>query len=197
MTPVPRDTGDQEHEFRQILARLTLLSHGRTQTFGGRTTGTSERDPRPQGEANPPQDRYAERWNTLPADDTDGRRKVIDDARRELEATLKAPRMRLVEETWEQRRKYILENSDGWEARIVARVKNVGIRDVHRAREETSRDLETGRAYRVVRLPVSEERVRRAREMDARGMTARQIGLRLGVSADTVRRDLGKRRRAA
>lgn len=178
-----------------ILTKLELTSNGATASFDADSGGGSARHheaniPR-LGRHDAPHLFYAIEYDR--ARDDQEREQVIERAEDELRAITHSRADRTKEETRDQRDQRMVDDGEGFEAIEVARRFNCGVRDVHRARAAAGRDTQWGKAPVNGRALTVEQRRARAREMEAKGMTGRQIALALKVSYSTVRDDLGRR----
>ena len=128
---------------RPILIRLALVSHapaGRLDAMP-RTHGTPEHR-RPPGDAHPPAERYRDRLQaaTSPVE----ARRVLDEARAELERTLRRPLAVERVETAEEFAERIVLDGAGWTADEVALAVHCLPRFVRAARLGYGRDPEDG-----------------------------------------------------
>lgn len=182
-----------EAQFRNVLANLELLMHGKTASFDAPTSGSRERDPRPQGESHPPHLRFRALWVDC-GEDVGCRLEVLETAQKTLEGAKKRPKPPEVDGwTREVRFKEILKEGAGWPVQEVAVALNVPASEVREARKLADLNPETGLAFREILDRSAEERKREAERMRRTGMKATQIALVLGVHPDTVRRDLGRK----
>jgi hypothetical protein len=81
---------DLEHEMRQLLLQLELVSHGRTMGLDGRVTGSKDPSPLLRRDGEPfPHEEFAAFWAEAR---TDGRRRAcIEDAREALGRLKRTP----------------------------------------------------------------------------------------------------------
>jgi hypothetical protein len=180
-------SGNLEREFRQVLAEMSLLQYGKTQSFNGSGGKSENPDPRPSGEAHPMHEYWAERW-TL--ESVTGRGALLTDAREALRAW--KVRTAPVTDSWDEH-KAILEEGQGHAADVVARRFGRTPTYVRRLRlraEDPKRESEFG-------LPVSGEPTRaetkqqdrvRVLNLASQGCTMRQIEMQTKVPRETVRR---------
>jgi hypothetical protein len=184
---VPTET-EMPSGFRQILARLELISHGTTQSWSPSHGGEKE-VAFPPGESKPPHVRWRERWEK--ATDEDGRMAAWSGARNELESLTTRHITEVPVESEEQLAKRIVTDGEGWTVEEVAQRMRCTTTFVRRARLKDGRDIGTGMKPEemIEDLVVKRER---ARELAERGLTERQIAMHTGLSKTTVRRVLGK-----
>jgi hypothetical protein len=170
-----------------VLAQLEVVSAG---TIAGYSPvpkgGAHESSPPRSGDAWPPHERFAARYNDCSTDSE--RDRVIAAAEKELR-NLRRSRPPAKTETKKERDGRIVIEGEGFSALEVAMKFRCGVRDVWSARHAAARDKDYGRPLGVTVGSVIERRQRVA-EMKARGMTERQIALALGVSRPTVSKDL-------
>lgn len=174
-------------EFRQILAELELLSHGKTQTWNKTAHGT-DRDPKPQGESRPPHLEYRDRYER--ARDDLGRDHVRSEARKTLnewKGTTATKTKQAKQEPAHLRRQEILKKGEGWDASDVARVYRTSVREIIDIRKDAARDPSTGRVP-----PAEEDATDQARRLKDNGLNVRQIAAYQGVEPSTVSRRLKK-----
>lgn len=163
---------------RQILARLELLMHGKTQSFDSSGGKSDDRNPVPQGEARPPADhwrliflRCAE--HDLPA--------LIREAQDELRAILvrdqSGPPIEEDGDAWELR---IIEEGEGHAADVVALAFACAVQTVTKFRRQHNRDLNLG--HPILAMP------QHAAKLKDSGLNQTQIARALGVSQPTVSR---------
>lgn len=194
-TPDDRWGTSRDQQMRQILARLEVTSNGRIYSYQPvGSKGAFQGSAPTTGDSSPPHIRWAHAYNECVSDGE--RDRVIREANRELGELTCRP-VRLVKgESVADRDRRLLKEGAGWSAREVADRFRVNLRDVWRIRREGGRDKDYGGAIkgreaeskRLQRV----ERQRRVRELKERypGMTARQIGMHVGVDHKTVQQDL-------
>jgi hypothetical protein len=170
-----------EHDFRQVLAEMSLLQYGKTQAFDASGGKSENPDPRPSGEAWPLADKWAERWAENPTSDT------LAGARAELQSW--KVRQTPVVDTWDES-DAILKEGQGHAADVVARRFQRTTTYVRKLRLSEGRESEFG-------LPIENEPTRaetkaidreRVANLAQRGCTLRQIKMQTGVPTETVRR---------
>jgi hypothetical protein len=169
-----------ESAMRQLLAEMTLLQYGRTQAFAA-SSGDTERDPRPAGEACPLAEKWLHEWQRSPCEDT------LLMARAELDAWKRSvPRDE--DHEWDED-EWILRDGEGFGAEQVARKFNRTPTMIRRLRVKNDRESEFGLS---TRFPQAKERVpdaeARVANLAAQGCTLRQIEMQTGVKRETVRR---------
>jgi hypothetical protein len=173
-----------EAEFRQVLAEMSLLQYGKTQSFDSSGGKDSDRDPRPSGEAHPMADHYSLVWGYCVSDND--RREVLRAAREELSAwkvrTAPAVSDDSTLEDW------VVEDGEGFAVAQVASKFGIAETRVRRIRMRAERESEFGLPLRFAAV-ASPERIR---NLAAQGCTERQIAFQVGVSKSTVRRALGR-----
>jgi hypothetical protein len=169
-----------ESEMRQVLAEMSLLQYGRTQAFAA-SSGDTERDPRPAGEACPLAEKWLREWQRNPCEDT------LLMARAELDAWKRSvPRDIDQEYDFEQ---WVVDDGKGYAAEQVAGKFGVAVSRVVRIRLRHGRDGEFGMPTtpetRAERQDKSRERIAC---LASQGMTVRQIHTITEVPRETVRR---------
>ena len=164
-----------------ILLRLELVSHGSTQAWnpsGGHSGEPDDRIVALIGDAFPHvvwRERYEAQTDDL------GRERVITDATQELESWTRrvAPRVE-----GRPLRDLVVEDGEGFPAKIVAERFGVDVAYVRRWRNRAGRDTETGREAQSV----AENRPERARELRRQGLSTRQIATILACHQTQVMR---------
>lgn len=167
-------------EARPLLMRMALLSYGSVQAFGYRRgTDAVGGDP-PPGEAHP----MHERWNALlaAAETAEQARDMLDRARSEYGAHVRRQLVPTTAETWEELAERIVADGWGLSARECATAMRCSLSLVRRARLAAYRHPETGYALPEPRRDV----LAWARELDAAGLSVRQIEALTQISATTV-----------
>jgi hypothetical protein len=169
-----------EAEFRQVLAELELLSHGRTQSFNSSGRGKSTAV-LPFGESAPAHLHWRLEWERDPS------RRTLEAARAELEAwrVRQAP-AETDGSTWED---WVIRDGEGYAVAQVAQKFTIAEARVRRIRLKYGRDSEYGMAETEVPRDDSRERIL---NLAARGCTLRQIEMQTGKNRETVRRWLRK-----
>lgn len=169
-------------EFRHLLARLELLSHGSTSGWN-KSSPPSDPDRSPRGEGFPPHEQFLIDWYCA-GDDETAQRRVVREAHETLEQwSRRVEPKKLTPEPVHKRNEEILSKGEGWDAREVARVYRLSIREVVDIRNKAGRDPSTGK--KPLQQP---EPAAQAREMKARGMTVRQIAAYQDVPKSVVGR---------
>jgi hypothetical protein len=170
-----------EHDFRQVLAEMSLLQYGKTQAFDASGGKSENPDPRPSGEAWPLADKWAERWAENPTSDT------LAGARAELQSwkVRQAP----VIDCWDEH-DAILKDGEGFEASVVARQFARTTSYIRRIRLKDDRDSEYGvkTAMPATRAESKTQDRTRVLNLATQGCTLRQIEMQTDVPRETVRR---------
>jgi hypothetical protein len=173
---------DMDAAVRTILARMELLSYGSVSRMGGRRS--AESPGAPSGEAHPLHERFARLF--AEAVDAEAMRTVLQLAEAELDA---ARRRRFVIETAETLDDLCARIvADGWgiEAEECARAMRTSASIVRRARLDAGRHPDTGGA-----LPEKRgDAITWARDLDAAGLSIRQIASVVGMPQTTLYRAL-------
>lgn len=186
-----------QREMRRVLLELEMTSNGKTASFNSGGRGEFASRPPVSGgcdlRSDPPHIYWRRKWNEATGDD--GRRRVLDGAREELRFLRRAPPppRDLREETEEERDERLLRDGDGWRVEEVATAFKMTPSAVRRVRRQHGRDPERGTDDVDLPMPYGslEERRRRARHLVyERGLSMRAAALKMGVSHETVRRDL-------
>jgi hypothetical protein len=160
-----------------LLARMSLLSYGGTQHFGGRG-GESGRIG-PPGESAPMADRWARRFAA--ASSGSALAALVEEAQAELNAWVVRPLAPDTTETWEELAERIVRDGWGVTAQECAVAMRCTPTMVRRARLAELRHPETGYG-----LPVEGDPMAWARALDDAGLTLRQIEAVTGVAKSTL-----------
>lgn len=172
-----------ESEMRAVLVEMTLLSYGRTQAFAS-SSGDTEPDPRPAGEAYPLAEQWLAEWHSDPSEDT------LLMARAELDAWKRSVPVETDDSTLED---WVVEDGQGYAVAQVAGKFGLAESRVRRIRMRADRESEFGLPLRFAHHRESEaEKHSRIRNLADRGCTERQIAFQVGVGKSTVRRALGR-----
>lgn len=172
-----------EGAMRAVLVEMTLLSYGRTQAFAS-SSGDTERDPRPAGEAHPLAERWLDEWHQSPTEDT------LLMARAELDAWKRSVPVETDDSTLED---WVVEDGEGYAVAQVAGKFGLAESRVRRIRMRADRESEFGLPLAFAHHRESEaEKHSRIRNLADRGCTERQIAFQVGVGKSTVRRALGR-----
>lgn len=170
-----------EHEFRQVLARMSLIQYGKTQSFNSSGGKSENPDPRPSGESWTLQDHWAAEWARDPSHDT------LDAARDALDAWIK--RTAPAEGDGTDFEQWVIDDGKGFAVEQVASKFGIAPQRVVRIRLKHEREAEFGLPVvaetRVQRQDKSRERVL---NLASQGMTVRQIEAVTGAKRETVRR---------
>jgi hypothetical protein len=158
---------------------MELLSYGSVSRMGGRRS--AESPGAPNGEAHPLHERWREIFMDAPADAIG---ELVQRAEAELDAALRRRFVVETTETFEELCARIV--ADGWgiDADECARAMRCNVSLVRRARLDAGRHPETGGALPEPRA----DRVAWARELDAAGLSLRQIESITGLPKSTVHR---------
>ena len=163
---------------RQILGELELIMHGKAASWNSSGGKGENENPVPQGEANPPADHWRRIFLACAEHDLSA---LVEEARDELgRIRRRDPDTAVPEEgrdAWEER---LIEEGEGYEARVVATSFSTSVQVVTRARKKHGRDPNNG-------LEVSTPEVRAA-QLHKQGLNQGQIARALGVSQPTVSR---------
>lgn len=175
-----------EREFRQVLAEMELLSHGKTQSFNATARGEND-NPVPYGEATPPHEGFAVDWQRCETDQD--RQATLGEAKEFLESW-KGRNRAQGDHEWDESA-WILADGEGFDASEVAKRFNTTPSRVRKIRIAADRDSE----YGLSTVPAELDKETRVLNLASKGCTVRQIALQTGVPKSTVDRLL--RRRAA
>jgi hypothetical protein len=176
-------------EFRQVLAELEMLSHGRTQSYAAATAvGESDGYGRPPGEEFPPHLMWRDQW--VKATDDHRRYEVIRLAGEELATLRKGRKVKVVEETELEMEGRVVLKGKGWTVEETARECRCTATFVRRARLKAGVNAKTGED--PPGSPAAVDQRERARQLASQGHTERQIGMLTGLPKTTIRRLLGR-----
>jgi hypothetical protein len=181
-------------QMRGVLLALAMTAQGKAYAFAPVTSHAAPESSEPLGESDPPHLLFARRFNGCR--DDEGRRAVLKAAQDELDSILYVTKPTRPMETPSQREGRIIREGEGWHSREVAVAHRMLEREVWAIRRRHLRDKDYGRVVEAKDLTTVERR-QRVRELKATGMATRSIAFRLGVSHDTVWRDLGREEKAA
>jgi len=183
-----------EREMRRVLLDLEMTSNGKTASFDASGGGAFGSKPPVSGgcdlRTDPPHVYWRRRWNE--ADSDSRRRELLQRAQEELRAIRKAPPPR-PEETEAKRVERLLKDGEGWTAEETALAFRMTPSAVRKIRLGHGRDPERGldEPMKPMKDGTPEERRRRARIlMGEHRLSLRNAALVMGVSHETVRRDL-------
>lgn len=173
-----------ERAMRQTLAEMCLIQYGRVAPLG-RSSGDTDRDPRPAGESRPMAEHWAAEWARSPTEDT------LLMARAELDAWKRSvPRDEDHEYDLEQ---WVVDDGEGYAVAQVARKFGIAESRVRRIRLKKDRESEFGLPTLFAHHRESEaDKHVRIVNLAAQGCTERQIAFQVGVGKSTVRRALGR-----
>jgi hypothetical protein len=171
-----------EAAIRTILARMELLSYGTVSRMGGRRG--AESPGAPAGEAHPLHDEWRERFASAPDDET--LRAYVQQAEAALDAALRRRFVPEATETLDELCARIV--GDGWgiDADECARAMRCTPSLVRRARLDAGRHPDTGAALPEARP----DRIAWARELDAAGLSIRQIAAMVDMPQTSLYRAL-------
>jgi hypothetical protein len=177
-------------EFRQTLAELEMLSHGRTQSYAAATApGESEGYGRPPGSEFPPHIVWRSEW--MKAKDDHRRYEVMRLATEELASYRRSSRtVTVVEETEEELEERVVKTGKGWTVEETARHCRCTPTFVRRARLKAGVNAVTGAQPKD--KPQTDDPRERARQLAGEGYTERQIVMLTGLAKTTIRRLLGR-----
>lgn len=187
---------------RSVLARLELVSHGTTQSWnaaGGSPStvtrpGQGHPEGTPTGGSSAPHIEWRRRYHAQ--DTNEGRASVIRGAKEELKLwtgryTLWTEGAQGAEETPDETIARMLTETEGWTPEEVERSRwRMAPRLVRRHRILDSRDPATGKPTKLTAPAEDAEPAARARELDAQGLSLRQIGMLLGKDQKQIQRYL-------
>jgi hypothetical protein len=179
-----------EPEFRQVLAEMTLLSYGRTQSFDSSGGKSENPDPRPHGESKPFHEYWAHRWTLEPVS---GRSALLADAREALRCW--KVRTAPVEDDGSNEDDWIIRDGEGFSADQVARKFNVTTTRVRRVRVRNDRDAEYGKEVQA--LVPSASKDERVVLLTERGLSSREVAAQVDLHKTQVLRILARHRTAA
>lgn len=170
-------------DIRQVLAELELISHGTITNYNPSMSIGEKADPRPPGGSGAEHIFWRHRYEQASTDD--GRRKVIREAREELDKLRRQePSTRSAGETTLERNVRIVKEGEGFSARQVAIHFNCGERDVRKARMAAGREPELGK--QVSSRP--QEKAEKARELIGQGVSTREASRILEVGQTQIMR---------
>lgn len=181
---------------RTLLMRLALTSEGSTATMDADRGGGSARHYGSSMLAGTlrggqPHKHYQRLYN---AARTRAEKEIVrDDAQRELDAITNSPPPSTTFETLEEKRAWIVEHCEGLTTQQAAIRAYTGVSTVYSARVAAGREPDRGREPNKIRYESAAERRKLVRQLADDDMSARSIATFLGLSYNTVRRDLGKR----
>lgn len=176
---MPETLSEIREAARLVLVRLALVSHapaGRMDAMP-RTRGTPEHG-KPTGDAHPPAEVLRDRLEQ--ADSVIAARRVLDEARAELERTLRRPFAVHETETAEGLAERIVLDGAGWTSAEVALAMHCLPRFVRSARLSYGRDPETGLT------PPDGDPWEVARSLHAAGRSLRAIERLTGLARSTL-----------
>lgn len=183
--------GDIRAQAETLLVRMALVSYGATMNYQTYTSHVAARDNPPCGEAIPMHDRWHMAFEK--AHDDDHLRDLVAAGQRELDGWLRRPFASDATESLEDLCARIV--GDGWgiSADECARAMRCTSTLVRRARLGAGRHPESG-----YHLPgPSKDRMLWALQLDAAGLTLRQIETVTGVPKSTLHDRLSRPRRTA
>ena len=177
-------------EFARVLLDLEMLADGAVTAWNKSGGPSGEPDDRmvamaDRGE-NPPHIYYRilfdKQWGDF------GRRAVLNEAKDELKHWKGWDRPKFDTEDERTFEEVVVEDAEGWDARIAAQHFNIHVNYLRRIRAKAERDVEHGRE--PVPMPKVDQSAlaERAREMRDRKVSTRQIAVSLGVHQTQVMR---------
>lgn len=191
---------DLEREMRRVLLDLEMTSCGVTASLDSNGSGAFGSAPPRSGDFDPPHLRYRREWNA--ARGGTERQRILERARDELDS-IRVSRAGEGSETEAERTRRMLREGEGFTAREVAVRFATTEAAVRRTRSRHGRSPENGTVEPMRPMPdatPAERRERVALLWREHRMSTRRIALVLGVSHETVRRDMmwrGEGRKAA
>lgn len=171
-----------DRDFRQVLAELELLSHGKTAALNSSGAGENTAV-LPYGETRPPHEYWRARYAAAAETDRAG---ILEHARRELDIWKK--RQAPAEDTWDEK-DAILKDGEGFSAADVARRFQRSVTYVMKLRDDAKdprREPQFGMPIDM--SPVKDNSRERVLNLAAQGCTLRQIEMQTGKPRETVRR---------
>jgi hypothetical protein len=187
---------DLNQQMRTVLMQLALVSNGSTATIDADRGGGSARHYEHAVLAGTlrgaePHKHFQRLYNA--AATRAEREVVLDQAREVLSEILHSPPPPTSFETLEEKRAWIVKHCEGLTTQEAAIRAYTGVLTVYKARVDAGREPDRGRETNAVRYDSIAERRARVRELAEQDMSAKSIAKYLGLSYNTVRRDLGKR----
>ncbi len=182
-SPQTGERSDLDREMNIVVLGLSMMSNGSTQGFSGPGGGHPGSKP-PTGDAHPEVEQLAADYRR--ALTNTGRRQVLQRATTQLQSWR---RKRVVLTTEKSLEEIIIDDGEGFDAKMVAERYGLAVGHVSRIRQRAGRSAIDGTNPEASSLP-REERRAEARRMRDRGMSSRQIARVLGVSQTLVVSDL-------
>jgi hypothetical protein len=173
---------------RAVLTELMLLMHGSTTSWNPTTRGTRDRDPRPTGDSYPVAENYRDQYAQAPGDIA--RRRVLNEARAELERWRGHGTQRHAGETRDEQEARILKEGQGFDPQTVAIRFDTNAGRIRKLRVTSGYLPETGEPLPGIQTKVAS--ADKVRELAEQGCTLRQIKILTGVSKSTAHRILGR-----
>lgn len=182
---------DQDREMGTILLRLELVSHAATLNYNPSGGQSGEPDDRMvaivlRGEEYPHLT-FRRRYRGCNTDAD--REAVLAAARAELEVWKPRDWQKLKDAPSITTEQIIIADGEGWDPDALAQAHRMTPTQIRKIRSEANLDTETGKALTTTALDRA-EKVAKAHELNAKGLSLRQIGMHIGVGAETVRRYL-------
>jgi hypothetical protein len=182
----------RELAMRQVLANLELLMHGTTTNFSSEGGGDGAGTKQPTGELHPPHLLWRERWEQAASDDA--RRRVLENAKADLESYRKGTKSTVEGMNWEE---LLLADGAGHSPEMVGQHYKLSPHHVRRIRKRHDRGTEDGLELKpkdkqesgTEKLAADKRRAEVVR-MKATSMSNRQIAFILGCDEITIRRDV-------
>jgi hypothetical protein len=189
---------DLAQQMRSILAQMELLPHGTITNYSPTGGGGGADTKPPTGESRPPHEHWRERWERAVFDDmeeeqreattiTRHRRRVIDNAQKELDSLRKRPEIKVQGETEEELEKRIIRDGEGEPVDRVALAMRCTPTFVRKARLKAGRSVVTGNAPKDAPLD-TEDQVEKVRRLKEEGYTERGIRMILKIGGSKLQR---------
>jgi transposase len=172
-----------DRQMNSVVTALTMMPHGTTQAFGASRGGHPGSKP-PTGDSHPEVDQLVADYRR--ALSNTGRRQILQRATVELESWR---RKRVTIASEKSLEEIIIEDGQGFDAKMVAERYGLAIGHVARIRQRAGRSAIDGTDPKASNLS-REQRRAEAHRMREKGMSGRQIARVLGCDEITVRRDL-------
>jgi hypothetical protein len=165
-----------EGEMRQVLAEMSLVQYGPTQSFS-KSSANTDRDLRPAGEATPLTEHWHAEWVRDPCENT------VLMARAELDAWKRSAHIETDDSTLED---WVIHDGEGYAVAQVAGKFSLAEARVRRIRLKAGRESEFG-------LPTTfgrhrDDSLARVLNLHLQGCTLRQIEMQTGVSKSKAQR---------
>lgn len=183
---------DTHQQMQNVLLELMMLMHGSTSSWNPTTSGDRERDPRPSGDSNPIAEQFAHRYDQATSEIA--KRRVLHDARDELDQWRGYGIQRVAGETQAAIDARMVREGEGWTLDEVARAFSCTKTRVRNACADHGIEIDYQNrlcaAGAVSRASI-------AAAMKEAGSTQQQIADTLGIHQSQISRLIGTRRKAA